>query len=82
MDGVHGRVLRITVHPLRHLRLLGVETAAMLIVGLWRRYRSRRVGLRSVIDGRIGTLHLGGGSHEVGCFSKGVSKGEEQRSGN
>lgn len=68
VNGVHGGILRVAVHPLGHLRRLGVETAAMLVVCLRGRDRGGRVGLGGVVDGRVRALHLGGGSHQVGSF--------------
>lgn len=43
VDRVHGGVLGVAVHPLRHLGRLGVEATAMLVVGLRGGYGGGRV---------------------------------------
>jgi hypothetical protein len=69
MNLVHGRILRVPVEALRHLGLrLPVHGSSVRIMLLGRCDRGGRVGLRSVVDGRVGRpLHVCG-SHEFRIF--------------
>lgn len=65
LDGIDRGIGLIPVQVRGHVRRLGIEIAALLILGLGCHGR-RRAGLRRMVDGRIRPLELGSGGHDFG----------------